>query len=92
MIMNRKLKDGRYLHINQEYGWYIDKEEKYKQNILPNNKIQRSRGKINFFDYPNIYLLSGCNGKCKYCYQNEHFNVGHADIFLDRYAYTPSII
>lgn len=30
MIMNRKLKDGRYLHINQEYGWYIDKEEKYK--------------------------------------------------------------
>lgn len=48
MIMNRKLKDGRYLHINQEYGWYIDKEEKYKQNILPNNKIQRSREKLIF--------------------------------------------
>lgn len=80
MIMNRKLKDGRYLHINQEYGWYIDKEEKYKQNILPNNKIQRSREKINFFDYPNIYLLSGCNGKCKYCYQNEHFNVGNMNL------------
>ncbi|SET45490.1 radical SAM protein [[Clostridium] polysaccharolyticum] len=82
MIKTIEVKKGMYLHIHSKYGWYIDSEKKYKSSMLSNIPIERKSNKSSFFNHPNIYVMSGCNGKCKYCYQEEHLNQGFNNLSI----------
>lgn len=83
MKLTKKLKDEKYLHMDQNYGWYIDTNSNFTDGILPDSEIQRVTSDTHFFNLPNIYLLSGCNGNCKYCYQDGHFNIGNKNLKFD---------
>lgn len=80
MKVTKKIKDNKYLHIEQNCGWYIDTNPDFTEGILPDSEIQRFTSDTFFFNHPNVYLLSGCNGKCKYCYQDGHFSSGNKNL------------
>lgn len=70
--MDIKIENNQVLHIMQGKGWYIDGNDKMNISILKKSLIQRKSSDSDIVNNPCIYVMSACNGKCMYCYQNDH--------------------
>lgn len=74
MVFNKKIGNNLYLHIIHNLGWNIDNNLYCTHNKINSNQIIRYYSKDDYYNHLNIYLSTKCNGKCKYCYQENHIN------------------
>lgn len=72
MIFNEKVSYNEYVHIINDFGWYIDKNFTVDIKSLKLGKLNRNISEIDHYNHPNIYIYSICNGNYQYCYQEEH--------------------
>lgn len=70
--MDINIEKNKFLHILTGKGWYIDDNEFIDVKRLENSTIIRDYNVVDVLNNPCIYVMSACNGKCKYCYQDGH--------------------
>ena len=70
--MDIKIEKNKILHILTGKGWYIDNRENANVELLANRSIKRELTAVDVLNNPCIYIMSVCNGTCRYCYQNSH--------------------
>ena len=71
MIFNEKVSDNEYIHIINDFGWYIDKNPTVDIKSLKLGKLNKNISEIDYYNHPNSYIYSIYNGNCQYCYQEE---------------------